>query len=105
MIVKLTYFKPETGKYYAEGEMHMDKDRALYKIFQDVEDAWEARILPGLQPMHSAFIVHINAQGHPHSHPHILVPGPDYGLKAQAWEELDPNELIEIPTFGNLKGV
>ncbi|CAG0943404.1 hypothetical protein ANRL1_01327 [Anaerolineae bacterium] len=70
--VKLEYFK-EFGKWHADGEYHTNEFE-LYRIWFEVEAKLRHRILPGLMAGHSDFIVSVNVPGHPHEHPHLIIP-------------------------------
>lgn len=48
MLVKLTYFKPETGKYYTSDE-YESRHSQPWQIFDEVRTFRARGILPGLQ--------------------------------------------------------
>lgn len=71
--VKLDYFK-ESGKWYSEGE-YISTQFDLYRIWSEVETKLRRHTLPGLMVgHHDDFIVSVNVPGHPHEHPHLLIP-------------------------------
>ena len=68
--VNLTYFK-QSGKYYSQGGYNSQKED-LQDIFDEAEDMWNRRRLPGLMEDHSPFITLIEVPDHPHDHPHLV---------------------------------
>jgi hypothetical protein len=75
--VELTYFK-KSGKYYTEGEYYADDDQTLNQVWDDVKEMRAGGRLPGLslrdaEGGHDEFIVLVNAPGHAHNHPKLLL--------------------------------
>lgn len=54
--VKLTYFKPSSGKYYAEAT-YETPSVLDFEIHKEVRSMTMLQTLPGLRPNHSSFIV------------------------------------------------
>ena len=72
--VKLTYFKPR-GKYYGEGELHVDASLEIFHIWDHVRRLRSDGRLPGLiEGAGKEYIISIDAPGHRHEHPHLLMP-------------------------------
>jgi hypothetical protein len=69
--VDLTYFKETTGKYYSSSFYISQKDH-LWEIFDEVEDMWKRRRLPGLMHDHSPFITLVSVPDHRHNHPYLV---------------------------------
>lgn len=77
MKVNLNYFKPSSGKFYADGEFDVsDGEKVpMFLIHEHVETLIREAQLPGLQAGHSNFIVSIDASEHPNNHPKLFLPG------------------------------
>ena len=72
-LVKLTYFKPR-GKYHGEGELHVDTSLELFHIWDHVERLRSDGRLPGLvKGAGKEYIISIDAPGHRHEHPRLLM--------------------------------
>jgi hypothetical protein len=63
IIVKLTYFKATTGKYYGSADFGTNYLNT-YDVFNEVRRAWVRRELPGLVQGHSPFIVLVETPNH-----------------------------------------
>ena len=73
-LVKLTYYKPR-GKFYGESEFFIAKSMEIFQIWDHVEEMRERGCLPGLiAGAGKDFIIFIDAPGHPHKHPRLLMP-------------------------------
>lgn len=70
--VHLQYFK-HTGKYYADGEMEVPGDMAMYEIFKLVRKRQREGNLPGVNRPGDYYIV-VDVPAHPHNHPAIILP-------------------------------
>ena len=71
--VQLTYFK-RNGKFYDEGKFPASMHTPLYRIWENVRDMQEQGKLPGLvDGAGKEFNILVNAPGHPHDHPHIVM--------------------------------
>lgn len=74
--VGLTYFKL-TGKYYSFGEMKVNKNMHLQDIWEQIIQMRDAGNLPGLRSSaapYDYYIISVEVPGHPHEHPHLIVP-------------------------------
>jgi len=71
MKVCLEYYR-ESGKWYADGEYETTLVR-MHEIFREVRKIRDARILPGLVPEHSKYIVRVEVPGHDANCPHLIV--------------------------------
>jgi len=71
--VKLTYFK-QSGKYYSEDDSYVTEKDALYEIWDEIRDMMAKGKRPGLVDGYNDFYVWISVPGHPHDHPHLLIP-------------------------------
>lgn len=67
--IKLDYFK-SSGKYYASGE-YSTKQKAFYKVFEEVESMKTMNALPGVSG--NEFIIHIDSEEHPCGYPHLIL--------------------------------
>jgi hypothetical protein len=71
--VKLTYFK-RNGKFYDQGEFLASAHTPLYQIWENVRDMRSLGKLPGLvDGAGQEFNILVEAPGHPHEHPHIVM--------------------------------
>ena len=71
--VRLTYFK-RNGKFYDEGKFLASMHTPLFGIWENVRDMQEQGRLPGLiDGAGKEFNILVNAPGHPHDHPHIVM--------------------------------
>lgn len=68
-VAQLTYFK-DSGKYYGEGSYVYVADKPIDEIWQEVK-AMNPK--PGLSGDWYGPIL-INCPGHPHDHPHLVMP-------------------------------
>ena len=71
--VTFQYFKP-SGKYYAEGEMVVDDSQPMFRIFEMAHNLVNRRRCPGLIDNHSQFYAVVEAPGHEHDHPALIIP-------------------------------
>lgn len=71
--VILNYFKPKSGKWYAEGKYQTNED-TMFRIQDEVRRIAKAARLPGLIPGHSNFIVHIECPEHQYNIPKLIIP-------------------------------
>jgi len=71
MKVKLTYFKPDTGTYYSEGE-YTSECKHVHEVHGEVALLCLRQNLPGLRVGHSPFIVLINTD-HEHNFPQLVL--------------------------------
>jgi hypothetical protein len=75
MKVELSYFRTDRpGKWYSDASYDEQDGFPLYEVWERVAVMQEARTLPGLIKGHSEYMVLVNVPGHPHEHPHLLVP-------------------------------
>lgn len=80
MKVELTYFKRDTGKYYASAayESKLDADSLLEDYWSEIAVLERHDNLPGLargvwtEDRHE-FIILVNVIDHPNAHPRLLV--------------------------------
>jgi hypothetical protein len=73
-LVKLVYFR-RSGKYYTEGELHVDGSLAIFQIWDHVRALRARGRLPGLvDGAGKEFIIFVDAPGHRNEHPHLLMP-------------------------------
>ena len=71
--VRLTYFK-RNGKFYDGGEFLASMHTPLFHIWENVRDMQEQGRLPGLiDGAGKGYNILVNAPGHPHDHPHIVM--------------------------------
>lgn len=70
MRVKLTYFK-DTGKYYTDGEAHVDEDLSMHEVWE-----WVAcqDPKPGLSSAWTDGFILVEVPDHPHNHPYLILP-------------------------------
>ena len=72
-LVKLTYFRP-SGKYYSEGEIHVDGSLELLEIWDHISKLRARGRLPGLiEGAGKEYIISVDAPGHRHEHPRLLM--------------------------------
>lgn len=69
--VELTYFKPDSGKFYSSGS-YESKLEHVFEIHNEVTSMHAARQLPDLREGHSPFIVHVKTD-HPQDYPKLVV--------------------------------
>ena len=73
-LVKLTYYKAR-GKFYGEGEFIIAKSMEISQIWDHVEEMRGLGYLPGLTAgAGKEFIISIDAPGHRHENPRLLMP-------------------------------
>jgi len=73
-LVKLVYFK-RSGKYHIEGDIRVDGSLEIFQIWDHVRGLRNQGRLPGLvDGFGTEFIVSVDAPGHRHEHPHLLMP-------------------------------
>lgn len=71
--VNLTYFK-RSGKFYDQGAFDTYANWPLYKIWELAREMRDNGRLPGLvDGAGREFMVLVNAPGHPHEHPYLIV--------------------------------
>jgi hypothetical protein len=70
--VKLTYFKPTTGKYYTEA-IYLTAKRTHFELAEEVDRMRANNRLPGLVEGHSRFIVLIDCSRLPEPGPPVLL--------------------------------
>lgn len=70
--VHLTYFKPNSGKYYAHSTYETDKE-FMFQIFEEVEQKLKAKELPNLVTGHSNYIVHVDVPKHQNNYPSLII--------------------------------
>ena len=68
-VVKLTYFK-SSGKYYSSGELEVDTELGLLRIWTKVKELNKTK-LPGLAGTWNGPIL-VECPGHEHDHPVLL---------------------------------
>ena len=72
-LVKLVYYK-RSGKFYDQGELHVDESLELFRIWGHVRDLRDRGQLPGLiEGAGKEYIVSVDAPGHRNEHPHLLM--------------------------------
>jgi hypothetical protein len=75
MKVELSYFRTDRpGKWYSDASYDEQDGLPLYEIWDRVAVMQEAGTLPGLIKGYGEYIVLVNVPGHPHEHPHLLIP-------------------------------
>jgi len=67
--VKLEYFRPESGKYYTDGEYETDLSD-LTEIWYEVIDKKRNEELPGING--NEWIIYVRVPDHPCDHPKII---------------------------------
>lgn len=72
--VWLTYFKPESGKYYTEGGYESNHNQ-LSAIWSEVRELAATGALPGLKGGASGFIILVKTD-HENDHPKLILPEP-----------------------------
>lgn len=72
----LTYFKPDTGKYYSEGKMPItDAEKIdLGAVWDRVKNLNANGGLPGLIESSTGWLILVNVPGHQHEHPKMILP-------------------------------
>jgi hypothetical protein len=72
-LVKLVYYK-RSGRFYDQGELQVDADLPLFEIWDHVRALRARGRLPGLvDGAGREFIVSVDAPGHRHEHPRLLM--------------------------------
>ena len=71
--IKLDYFKPDTGKWYASGGADVDID-AVHDAWTLVREWNTLGGLPGLSEGSNGWLIHVQVPTHPHDHPRMILP-------------------------------
>lgn len=100
-VVKLTYFKHTTGKWYTSGEYETEKEWA-WEVFAEVQEMWNRRELPGLVRGCSPFLTLVETPNHKYPVSHLI--GVSELREDAAREALIDHGLIGAPSGEEARG-